>query len=842
MKNKRTCKELEQRNKDLEESLDKHKQAEKALQHRVKIEAIVSNISRSFINVSSDKVDDSINFSLQLLGEFNDIDRSYVFLFYENGSKMVNTHEWCRGGVEPQIKNLKNLSTDIFPWWVQKLKRKEHINVHRVDDLPPEANAEKEILKSQDIQSVVVVPIEYRDDLIGFVGFDSVKNKKLWLEEDILLLKTIADVFVNAMKRKQAEKVLKFEREQLLSIFEGSDETIYVADPETYEVLYINLTTKNTFGDVVGQKCYQAFQNLDAPCSFCSNNHIFGENLGKTYIWESQNKINKHWYRCIDRAIRWPDGRMVRYEMAIDFTDHKCVEEELRVSQKRFKDLAEMLPEAIFEADKNMNLTYANQQAFSLFGYSKQDFANGLNCMDMLMPEDRARGRENVAKRFKGEEFGANEYRCLRKNGSVFPALFNTSPINRRGVIEGLRGIVVDLTERKLAEEAFRQGEEKLARSKKMESLGLLAGGVAHDLNNILAGIVSYPDLLLWDLPEDSKVRKPIETIRDAGHRAAAIVQDLLTVARGVATTKEPLDLNDIVCEYLKSPEFKKLEQFHPTVSIKTNLDNDLLNVKGFNVHIRKVLMNLVSNAAEAVKGCGHVIISTMNRYVDRPFRAYDDVTVGEYVILAVSDNGPGISSDDLERIFEPFYTKKVMGRSGTGLGLAVIWNVIKDHEGYIDVRTDENGTTFELYFPITRDEISDVPLSISLLKDYKGSGEKILVVDDVESQRDISCKMMTILGYNTDAVDSGEEAVEYLKENSVDLILLDMIMDPGINGRETYEKILKIHPHQKALIASGFSETAEVKETQRIGAGKYIKKPLTMQQIGIAVKEELEK
>ena len=841
MNKKRTFKELEQRNRELKEGLEKHKQAEKALQHRVKIEAIVSNISRSFINVSSDRLDDSINVSLQLLGEFNDIDRTYVFLFYEDGIKMVNTNEWCRVGIEPQIENLKDLSTDIFPWWMQKLKRKEHINVHRVDDLPPEAKAEKEILKSQDIQSIVVVPIEYRDDLIGFMGFDSVKNEKLWLEEDILLLKTIADVFVNAMKRMQAEEVLKSEREQLLSIFDGSDETIYVADPETYQVLYINLTIKNTFGDVVGQKCYQAFQNLDSPCSFCSNKHIFGKNLGKTYIWETQNKINKRWYRCIDRAIRWPDGRMVRYEMAIDFTDRKCVEQELKESQKRFRDLAEMLPETIFEADKNMNLTYANQQAFSLFGYSKQDFDNGLNCLDMLVPEDRTRGRVNVANRFKGKEFGANEYRCLRKNGTVFPALFNTSPIIRQGVIEGLRGIVVDLTERKKAEEALRQGEEKLARSKKMESLGLLAGGVAHDLNNILAGIVSYPDLLLWDLPADSKLRKPIQTIRDAGHRAAAIVQDLLTVARGVATTKEPLDLNDIVCEYLKSPEFKKLEQFHPTVSIKTNLDSDLLNVKGFNVHIRKVLMNLVSNAAEAVNGGGHVIISTMNRFVKRPFRAYDDVTVGEYVILAVSDDGPGISSDDLERIFEPFYTKKVMGRSGTGLGLAVIWNVIKDHEGYIDVRTDMNGTTFELYFPITRDEISDVPLPTSL-KDYKGSGEKILVVDDVQSQRDISCKMLEILGYNADAVNSGEEAVEYIKENSVDLILLDMIMEPGINGRETYEKILKIHPHQKALIASGFSETDEVKEAQRMGAGKYIKKPLTMQQIGVAVKEELGK
>ena len=214
-----------------------------------------------------------------------------------------------------------------------------------------------------------------------------------------------------------------------------------------------------------------------------------------------------------------------------------------------------------------------------------------------------------------------------------------------------------------------------------MESLGLLAGGVAHDLNNILSGIVSYPELLLLDLPEDSKFRKPIETIQASGHRAAAVVEDLLTVARGVATTKEPLNLNDLIGDYLHSPEFNKLKQFHPTVSIKTNLDSDLLNVSGSHVHIRKAVMNLVSNASEAIEDSGNVTISTMNRYIDRPLRGYDDVNIGEYVVLSVSDDGSGISSDDLERIFEPFYTKKVMGRSGTGLGLAVAWNVVQDHQ-----------------------------------------------------------------------------------------------------------------------------------------------------------------
>jgi two-component system cell cycle sensor histidine kinase/response regulator CckA len=308
-----------------------------------------------------------------------------------------------------------------------------------------------------------------------------------------------------------------------------------------------------------------------------------------------------------------------------------------------------------------------------------------------------------------------------------------------------------------------------------------------------------------------------------------------------VAIVKEPMNLNAIIENFLLSPEFEKIKYNHPAVTIKPSLDADLFNIYGSEAHHRKIVMNLVSNASEAIEGSGNVIISTMNRYVDKSIEGYDDITEGEYAVLSVTDEGPGISAEDLEMIFEPFYTKKVMGRSGTGLGLAVVWNVVQDHKGYIDVTSDVNGTAFELYFPITRDEIPEKDLPLGII-DYKGDGESILVVDDIESQRDISCKMLDTLGYKTKAVSSGEEAVEYSKKHTVDLLLLDMIMDPGINGRETYERIIEIHPKQKTIIASGFAETNDVKEAQKLGAGKYIRKPLTLEKIGLAVKEELEK
>jgi len=389
--------------------------------------------------------------------------------------------------------------------------------------------------------------------------------------------------------------------------------------------------------------------------------------------------------------------------------------------------------------------------------------------------------------------------------------------------------------------EERKQAEEKLARSTRMESLGLMAGGIAHDLNNILSGVVSYPDLMLMDLSEDSPFRKPLKTIRESGQRAADVVSDLLTIARGVAIGKEVLNLNTIIEEYFSSAEHVKIETLNPSITFKTHLDSALLNTSCSSSHIKKSLLNLVANASEAVEGRGSVVISTMNRYLDESLTGYEDVREGEYAVLSVSDNGPGIFPQDLEKIFEPFYTKKAMGRSGTGLGLAVVWNTVQDHKGHINVKSSEEGTIFELYFPITRDELTAEREQIPF-EAYVGHGEMILVVDDQEDQRKIACELLTRLGYRAESVSSGEEAIEYLEKHSVDLIVLDMIMPNGINGRETYERAVKIHPKQKAIIASGFSKTEDVKEAQKLGAGKYIKKPYTLEKIGIAIRDELKK
>ena len=382
--------------------------------------------------------------------------------------------------------------------------------------------------------------------------------------------------------------------------------------------------------------------------------------------------------------------------------------------------------------------------------------------------------------------------------------------------------------------------EAHLQQTQKMEAIGMMAAGIAHDLNNVLAGIVGFPDLLLMQLPADSPIRTPITAIRNSGKKAAAIVQDLLTLARKGAVNHEVTNLNEIVTEYIKSPEFAKLLSFHPNVEMTVDLDPNLMNIIGFPIHLSKVIMNLVSNASEAMANGGVITITTCNRHYDAPVAVGSKEMTGDCILLSVSDTGTGISPEDREKIFDPFYTKKKAGRSGTGLGMTVVWGAVKDHKGAIDIQSAQGkGTTFLLCFPATELKKTEIKAA-SPLEAIMGQGESILVVDDVADQRELASSLLNQLNYSVTAVLSGEQALQHLKQSKADLIILDMIMDPGMDGLETFKKILEFRPVQKAIIASGYSETKRVREARALGAGRYLQKPYTLEQIGLAVKAEL--
>jgi two-component system, cell cycle sensor histidine kinase and response regulator CckA len=337
-------------------------------------------------------------------------------------------------------------------------------------------------------------------------------------------------------------------------------------------------------------------------------------------------------------------------------------------------------------------------------------------------------------------------------------------------------------------------------------------------------------------------LRKPLLTIQKSGERAAGIVQDLLTLARRGVESRETVDVNDLIREFICGPQFKKLKLEHPAVEVRAELDPDLLAVSGSPVHLSKAVMNLILNAFEAMPSGGRLHIDTDNIHIDGQNTLSGEAGEGDYIKLEITDTGKGIPSDDLLRIFEPFYSSKVLGRSGSGLGLSVVWGVVHDHHGFIDVRSTLNeGTTFTLLFPASRERATKGNGAIPR-EQYKGRGETILVVDDVELQREIASELLKELGYVVITAASGEEAVSYLKKRPVDVVVLDMIMPNGIDGLETYRTIIKYRPGQKAIITSGFSETERVRAAQQLGAGVYIKKPYLMEKMGIAIRNELDR
>jgi len=455
--------------------------------------------------------------------------------------------------------------------------------------------------------------------------------------------------------------------------------------------------------------------------------------------------------------------------------------------KENYRTLFEAAPDGVEVLDVRGNIVDCNKTNQLLLGYSYAEIVG--NRTTAFFSETSRPLFEKKSQTLRDAGYVEGEVELVHSDGSIISVWRKEKAIyDENGSLVGSVIYNRDISLRKRAEEEKRKLEAQLQRAQKMEAIGTLAGGVAHDLNNILAGLVSYPELLLMEIPEDSPLRNPILTIQKSGEKAAAIVQDLLTLARrGVAAT-EVVNLNDIISEYLRSPEHERLKSFHPNVQLKTELEGELLNILGSPAHLSKTVMNLVSNAAEATPHGGEISISTENRYLDRPIRGYDHIEEGDYVIVTVSDTGVGISPGDMERIFEPFYTKKVMGRSGTGLGMSVVWGTVKDHKGYIDVKSSEGkGTTFTLYFPVTRKEINGKEKALPM-EDYMGKGESILVVDDVEEQREIASRILKKLGYSVISVSRGEEAVEYLKNNTADLLVKWIFQNrPCQGGSETW-------------------------------------------------------
>ncbi|MBI5267679.1 MAG: response regulator [candidate division Zixibacteria bacterium] len=424
------------------------------------------------------------------------------------------------------------------------------------------------------------------------------------------------------------------------------------------------------------------------------------------------------------------------------------------------------------------------------------------------------------------------------KDGRVFERF--SCPLIKDGEVAGRLWSFRDVTQRRQAEQTRERLQERLERAERMESLGLLAGGVAHDLNNILGPITGYAELAARSLPEDSKAVIRLKRISRSAEEAAAVIQDLLTLARRGRYEMAPVNFNLVINSFLESPVFESLTQRYPATKVNIQLSPTAAYILGSDTHLNKAVMNLVANAFEAMPNGGLLTIQTELAHIDKLRGGFQNVKPGNYVILRIRDSGMGIPPEDVGKIFEPYFSRKKMGVSGSGLGLSVVYGVVKDHHGYYDVHTEVGkGTEFELYFPVTGEPQAAAKVAASI---SRGGTETILVIDDNPNQRELAGEILSSLGYSVRMVENGRRAVEVISHDAVDVIVLDMIMEPDFDGLDTYRAILEIRPHQKAVVVSGFSATDRVQKILELGAAGYVKKPYSIDALGAAVREALER
>jgi PAS domain S-box-containing protein len=510
--------------------------------------------------------------------------------------------------------------------------------------------------------------------------------------------------------------------------------------------------------------------------------------------------------------------------------EHKQAQEALQESKERFRELAELLPETIFEMDINDNLTFVNRKAFDHFGYTQQDFDQGLKGLELFHPDDRSRIMQNAKKIMGGENIGLNEYTAMKKNKSTFPALIHSTAIYRNEKPVGMRGFIIDITETKRL-------EVQLQHAHKMEAIGTLTGGIAHDFNNILGIIIGNTELALDDVPEWNPAHSNLEEIKTAGLRAKDIVSQLLGFAHKTDQKLQPTKIVPVIRDSLKF-----LRATLPTsVTFRQNIQVSADTVLANSTQIHQIMLNLYTNAAHAMEESGGTLeISIQNLVLDNNSAdIYPDLSPGNYVAIKVSDTGQGISPEIKDRIFDPYFTTKELGK-GSGLGLSVVHGIIQSHQGAISVDSEPGkGTTFNVFFPVIEEE---AVIESKSVEKFPTGNERILFVDDEKSIVKMARQILERLGYQVETKQNPVDALEsfHSKPEQFDLVITDMTM-PDMTGDKLVEHILNISPDMPTILCTGFSEKISEEKAQKLGIKAFVLKPLVKRDFAVTVRKVLD-
>ena len=527
-------------------------------------------------------------------------------------------------------------------------------------------------------------------------------------------------------------------------------------------------------------------------------------------------------------------GQSATLNFLRDITERREAEEKVRALSARQEAMLGAIPDIIMEVDENKVYTWANQAGLDFFGSdvigreAAEYFEGEQNTYTEVKP--LFNGHQNVIyveswqRRFDGERRLLAWWCRVLKDSD--------------GEVIGALSTARDVTERQLAQEEKEKLQAQLLQAQKMESVGTLAGGVAHDFNNLLQAINGYTQILLMDTDEDAPAHRSLIAIQKAGERASVLVKQLLLFSRKAETERKPVNLNHEV-EHAN----RLLERTIPKmIDIEIRAHKGLWNIVADPVQIEQVLLNLGSNAADAMPEGGRLVIETENITLDEEYAAHHlGALPGRYVLLTVTDTGLGMDKETVEHVFEPFYTTKEIGK-GTGLGLASVYGIVKSHGGYITCYSElGRGTTFKLYLPAVKPAYSDEGHDAAPAAP-RGGSETIMIVDDEAAIRDFACQAFKKFGYQVLTASSGEEALEiYTRQaEGIDLLIMDIGM-PGMGGYKCLREIIGFNPAAKVLVASGYSIEGQVSKTLEAGAAGYVAKPYQLTDLMAKVRDVLD-